>query len=101
MTQDKEKIRRYSFLKSIFGLNKNAFYVDNFNNKFLIILNKYERGRAKAKKAVKIILSISVIAGLGFSTVQAAFNATTTNTNQFSKKKPGAKPLPYIAPIRC
>lgn len=53
------------------------------------------------KKAVKIVLSISVIAGLGFSTVQAAFNATITNTNQFSKKKPGAKPLPYIAPIRC
>ena len=42
------------------------FYVDNFNNKFLIILNKYERGRAKAKKAVKIILSISVIARHGF-----------------------------------
>ena len=60
-----------------------------------------KKGGLKVKKAVKIVLSISVIAGLGFSTVQAAFNATTTNTNQFSKKKPGAKPLPYIAPISC
>ena len=51
------------------------------------------------KKAVKIILGISVIAGFGFSTVQAAFNATTTKTHQFSKKKHGAKPLPYIASI--
>lgn len=51
------------------------------------------------KKAVKIVLSISVIAGLGFSTVQAAFNATTTNTNQFSKKKRGTQPRPEITPI--
>lgn len=75
------------------------FYVDNFNNKFIIILNKYERGRLKVKKAVKFILSISVIAGLGFSTVQAAFNATTTKTHQFSKKKRGTQPRPEISPI--
>ncbi|AIS09399.1 hypothetical protein LACWKB8_1129 [Lactobacillus sp. wkB8] len=39
------------------------------------------------KKLIKIILSVSVIAGLGFSTVQAAFNTSFTNTNQYSKRK--------------
>lgn len=51
------------------------------------------------KKAVKIVLSISVIAGLGFSTVQAAFNATTLNKNRFPKKKRETQPRPEITPI--